>query len=206
MNQEPGRSTASRPVEASRLRNNLPRPALLLLLLVSVGASAQSARELPPGTPEPIRRDLEVIQNHSNEVDRLKKGNANEARRQAESTGFTPLTLAPPKTSITPDAPNRLIDTIERDPFEVSPQLREGGRRGRISRTEGVHINRNLRLRALARGANGGVAQIQAGREILTVHDGDELDVDGIRYTIHVEKEGLVLRGAGAPQYKMLVR
>ncbi|MDR1351386.1 MAG: hypothetical protein LBJ59_11565 [Zoogloeaceae bacterium] len=186
---------------------------LILCLLSSVSATAQTPPpELPQGTPEPIRRDMEIIQNYSNEVNRMSRRNtadndaANEARRQAEATGFTPLVIAPPKTSITPDAPNRLIDTLERDPFEVSPQLREGGRNRRVSQAEGVSISRNLRLRALARGNSGGVAQIQSGREILTVHDGDELDVDGIRYTVRVEPDGLVLRGAGAPQYRMLVR
>ncbi|MDR2164879.1 MAG: hypothetical protein LBO79_04460 [Zoogloeaceae bacterium] len=177
------------------------------------------AQELPPGTPEPIRRDLTTIQHYSNEVGKRTGNAARQAgssvpadasgggATETASSRFTPIAIVPPKTSITPDAPNRFIDTVERDPFEVSPQLRAGGRNRRIGQMESVTISRALRLRALARGPSGGVAKIQLGRgEIITVYDGDDLDVDGIRYTVRVERDGLVLRGSGAPQYRMLVR
>jgi hypothetical protein len=113
---------------------------------------------------------------------------------------FAPLTVAPPKTAATPDAP-------ERDPFEVSPRLRESsGRAPRFSQQEGMRLNQLLRLRAVVRGPEGGIAKIQSGRNVIVVRDGDELDVNNIRYTVTVEADGVLLRGAGAPQYKMLVR
>ena len=113
---------------------------------------------------------------------------------------FAPLTVAPPKTAATPDAP-------ERDPFEVSPRLRESsGRAPRFNQQEGMRLNQILRLRAVVRGPEGGIAKIQSGRNVIVVRDGDELDVNNIRYTVTVEADGVLLRGAGAPQYKMLVR
>lgn len=114
---------------------------------------------------------------------------------------FAPLTVAPPKTAATPDAP-------ERDPFEVSPRLRENSGRApsRFGPQEGMKLNQLLRLRAVVRGPEGGIAKIESGRDVIVVRDGDELDVNNIRYTVTVEADGVLLRGAGAPQYKMLVR
>jgi hypothetical protein len=188
----------------------------LTALFSLAAASAGAQTNLPPETPEPIRKDLETIRKYQNEVDRLSRREVDRLSRRdppptapdeagAEGLQFKSITVAPPRTSITPDAPIRAVGNLERDPFEVSPQLRESRNR-RVAQGDGVTISRSLRLRALARGPSGGVAQIQAGREVLLVHDGDDLDVDGIRYTVHVEADGLVLRGAGAPQYKLLVR
>jgi hypothetical protein len=113
---------------------------------------------------------------------------------------FAPLTIAPPKTAATPNAPDR-------DPFEVSPRLREsGGRTSRFGPQEGMALSQILRLRAVVRGPDGGIAKIESGRDVIIVRDGDELDVNNIRYTVTVEADGVLLRGAGAPQYKMLVR
>ncbi|MDR2164926.1 MAG: hypothetical protein LBO79_04705 [Zoogloeaceae bacterium] len=189
---------------------------------------AQEAPSLPDETPEALRKNLDIIQHYNNEVQRRVEGNRKrnapaarsnapaaekagdgESLAQSLAEKFAPITIAPPRTSITPDAPDRLIDAIERDrdPFEVSPRLREAGsQRGRPAPTDGVTLSRELRLRALARGPEGGIAQIQTRNELILVHDGDELDVNGIRYTVHVEADGLVLRGAGAPQFRMLIR
>lgn len=155
----------------------------------------QAARPaLPPQTPPAIQQDMEVIQRYRDEVERRTH---NQTSGQAASRT--------PATSVAPVAV-----AVERDPFEVSPQLRESNRRNRnggIGGTqEGVVLSRALHLKAIARGPSGGVARIQSGRDVLTVRDGDELDVDGMRYTVHVEQDGLVLRGAGAPQFKLLVR
>jgi hypothetical protein len=202
------------------------------LLTLSGHAWAQLT-ELPPETPESIRRDLETIDKYREEV--VKRAGGKTTRRSAASApdgggsgdngagtgagdgsngnsgggGFTPLTVAPPRTSITPDAPNRAIDNVvrDRDPFEVSPQLREGNNRNtRNSMQEGMVLNQLLRLRAVVRGPEGAIAKIQSGQSTLIVRDGDEIDVNGIRYTVTVEADGLVLRGAGAPQYRMQVR
>jgi hypothetical protein len=147
------------------------------LLAIADGAAAQTGT--PPKTPA-------TQENGSDGVGRDRR--------------FAPLTVAPPRTSITPDAP-------ERDPFEVSPRLREGsGRASRFGSQEGMRLNQLLRLRAVVRGPGGGIAKIESGKDVIVVRDGDELDVNNIRYTVTVEADGVLLRGAGAPQYKMLVR
>lgn len=174
------------------------------------GATAQST--LPPETPEAIRRDMETIEKYRAEVERLSGGTTKappekpgETTPSTEQPLFTPLTVAPPHTSITPDPARRASGGTERDPFEVSPRLRESGR-NRSTMPDGMALNQALRLRAVVRGVDGSIAKIQSGQDTIIVRDGDELDVNGIRYTVKVEADGLVLRGSGAPQYKMLVR
>ncbi|MDR1423622.1 MAG: hypothetical protein LBI92_03310 [Azoarcus sp.] len=157
-------------------------------VLLSCVATAQTA--LPPETPQPIVEGMRVIDQYRAEVDR-RTGNA--------AAGFSPLVIAPPRTSITPDAP-------ERDPFEVSPRLRESTSTPRVGPGEGMTLSDSLRLRAVVRGPDGGVAKIESGKDTLVVRDGDELNVNDIRYTVTVEADGVMLRGAGAPQYKLQVR
>jgi hypothetical protein len=165
--------------------------------------SAAAQTRLPPGTPPAVQRDMETIDRYYAEVDRRAgsgKEKENEAAGASGEARFAPLTVAPPRTSITPNAP-------ERDPFEVSPRLREGNTRSpRFSQQEGMALSQLLRLRAVVRGPAGGIAKIESGKDVIVVHDGDELDVNNIRYTVTVEADGVLLRGAGAPQYKMLVR
>ncbi|MDR1661938.1 MAG: hypothetical protein LBR95_05880 [Azoarcus sp.] len=159
------------------------------------GAAAQT--RLPPGTPPAIQRDVETIDRYYAEADKRSGEGGEEARGGAR---FTPLVIAPPRTSITPNAP-------ERDPFEVSPRLRAGNARApRFDQQEGMTLSQILRLRAVVRGPQGGIAKIESGKDVIVVRDGDELDVNNIRYTVTVEADGVSLRGAGAPQYKMLVR
>ncbi|MDR2261176.1 MAG: hypothetical protein LBE06_09695 [Azoarcus sp.] len=192
-------------------------------LLVCAG-NAPAQTRLPPETPEAIRRDMSTIDKYYAEVERRSGGKAaqqpaargetreegREERGQGGGLGerFTPLIVAPPRTSITPDAPERAIDATirDRDPFEVSPRLREGNSRNRIGMQEGTALNQLLRLRAVVRGPEGAIAKIQSGNDAIIIRDGDELDVNGIRYSVTIEADGLMLRGAGAPQYKMLVR
>lgn len=172
---------------------NMKRFCLLAAVLPVLAARPALGVDLPPETPEAIRSGLETIDKYRAEVEK-RTGNA----------PLAPLTVAPPRTSITPDAPARDASALpERDPFEVSPRLREGG--GRDARL-GLALNQALRLRAVVRTPEGGIAKIESGKDSLVVRDGDELDVNGIRYTVKVEADGLVLRGAGAPQYKMQIR
>ncbi|MDR2625848.1 MAG: hypothetical protein LBC37_05905 [Zoogloeaceae bacterium] len=179
-----------------------PRCLALCLFLPLPGAAQTSA--LPEGTPAAIRRDLATVQRYHEEVARHlndRTRSANGAHAGTNAANPAPSRAAPPspETSTAREIP-------ERDPFEVSPRLLEARPRSRLPTGDSAALARNLRLRALARGPAGGVAQIQSGRELLTVHDGDELDVDGIRYTVRLEADGLVLRGAGAPQYRLQVR
>jgi hypothetical protein len=172
------------------------------LLSIAGGAVAQTS--LPAGTPDAIRRDMATIESrHRAEAEDRSGGekkNEGNGAVGANGTGFTPLTIAPPRTSTTPGA-------SDRDPFEVSPRLRESsGRASRFNQQEGMALSQILRLRAVVRGPDGGIAKIESGRDVIIVRDGDELDVNNVRYTVTVEADGVLLRGAGAPQYKMLVR
>jgi hypothetical protein len=167
------------------------------LFFLALPTATDAARPaLPPETPPTIVEGMEVIDKYREEVEKRTGGGA----------GFTPLTVAPPRTSITPDAPRRAIDEVERDPFEVSPRLRESAARSPRVDDGGMKLDRMLRLLAVVRGPEGGIAKIESGKETFVVRDGDELDVNDIRYTVKVEADGVVLRGAGAPQYKMQVR
>lgn len=110
--------------------------------------------------------------------------------------------------TVTASVAPAMMPNIERDPFEVSPRLREGHSRiGTDSYMENAALlKRELKLKALARGHGGGVAQIQWNKEIITANDGDELEFDGNRYLVKIDGDGLLLRGTSAPQYKIRVR
>ena len=139
-----------------------------------------------------MRANLQTIGQYAQEVSRRSGAAA------VPPTGTTPTPEATPAPAV-----------AARDPFEVSPQLRESSLRNRPGSTlggAGGAINRHLRIRAMARGPEGGIAQLEAGKDVVTVRDGDELVVDGIPYTVHVERDGLLLRGSAAPQFRMLVR
>lgn len=183
----------------TKMRDRARRVSCLLrfaaFALFAPAVWAQQAA-LPPETPAALRQDIKTV-------------NPPAAAPFTANASARALFAAPASSAFANSAPLTTA-TPERDPFEVSPQLREGNRRNRhggFSGTqEGVVLSRNLHLKAIARGPAGGIAQIQSGRDVLTLRDGDELDVEGMRYTVHVEQDGLVLRGAGAPQFKLLVR
>lgn len=177
--------------------SSLPRrPALLILpaLLAALPGLAVAQARVPPA----MQQDLETLQRYADEVNRRSQGGRNSPPPAAPAASPTPAPAAPAAQA-----------GIERDPFEVSPQLRESSLRNRPGSTlggAGGAINRHLRIRAMARGPEGGIAQLEAGKDVVTVRDGDELVVDGIPYTVHVERDGLLLRGSAAPQFRMLVR
>jgi hypothetical protein len=183
---------------AVRLFASCRRPCHVLLALAFALTAPLVCAEARPlasvKAPPNMKQDLETLQRYADEVN-----------RRSDNRSAAPPAAAPAATTTPATAPTA---SVERDPFEVSPQLRESGLRARTGGGLGDNgaLNRTLRIRAMARGPEGGIAQIEAGKDVITVRDGDELVVDGIRYTVHIERDSLVLRGAGAPQFKMLVR
>lgn len=170
---------------------------LALFSVLPMLAMAQQVRLPPAGIPPAVQRDGAMVGQYRDEPDERAAG---EKKKVDGEASFATLTATPPKVSITPDMPGR-------DPFEVSPRLREdGGRSFRLGQQEGMVLSKNLRLRAVVRGPQGGIAKMESGNDVIIVRDGDELNVNDIRYTVTVEADGVLLRGAGAPQYKMLVR
>jgi hypothetical protein len=160
----------------------------LVMFALAAAVSAAAQTKLPPGTPEPIARDMEVLDNYRLEVEKR-------------------IGTARPEAPASADLAREDDDLPERDPFEVSPQLRESNARApRVGPREGMTLSQILRLRAVVRGPDGGIAKIESGKDTLVVHDGDELDVNDIRYTVKIEADGVRLHGSGAPQYKLLVR
>lgn len=178
---------------------SLPRrPALLILSALLTALPGLALAQAQPRVPPAMQQDLETLQRYADEVNRRSQGGRGGPPPAAPAASPPPAPAAPAAQA-----------GIERDPFEVSPQLRESSLRNRPGSTlggAGGAINRHLRIRAMARGPEGGIAQLEAGKEVVTVRDGDELVVDGIPYTVHVERDGLLLRGSAAPQFRMLVR
>lgn len=160
---------------------------IVIFTLTATNATAQT--KLPPGTPEPIARDMEVLDKYRAEVEKR-------------------IGTARPEAAVADAREAQEEDDLpERDPFEVSPQLRESNVRApRVGPREGMTLSQILRLRAVVRGPDGGIAKIESGKDTIIVHDGDELDVNDIRYTVKIEADGVRLHGSGAPQYKLLVR
>lgn len=174
------------------------RPALLILPALLAALPGLALAQAQPRVPPAMQQDLETLQRYADEVNRRSQGGRGGPPPAAPAASPTPAPAAPAAQA-----------GSERDPFEVSPQLRESSLRNRPGSTlggAGGAINRHLRIRAMARGPEGGIAQLEAGKEVVTVRDGDELVVDGIPYTVHVERDGLLLRGSAAPQFRMLVR
>jgi hypothetical protein len=168
------------------------------LALLAGGTAAQTS--LPAGTPTVLRRDVETIDKYYAEVNRRvgggKAGEAAAAANGGEGGVAGDARLAP----LAAASPGAVPALPMRDPFEVSPRLREGnGRFSGFGQQEGMRLNQMLRLRAVVRGPRGGIAKIESGKDVIVVHDGDELDVNNIRYTVTVEADGVMLRGAGAP-------
>jgi hypothetical protein len=183
---------------------NFMRISMFLVLSFVLPALAAAQTRLPAGMSPAIQRDVAAIDQHNGEVNKRVGGEKGKVDTGSEGGArFAPQAIAPPRTSIAPGP----SDTPERDPFEVSPRLREdSGRTSRFSQQGGMALSQILRLRAVVRGPQGGIAKIQSGKNVIIVRDGDEIDVNNIRYTVTVEADGVLLHGAGAPQYKMLVR
>jgi hypothetical protein len=171
-----------------------------------------------------LKSKAETIERYNNEIERLSKGSADTlvtptsaptTEDQATSSGNAALL---PFSALAAQLDfARAPRTRDRDPFELLPGLapqgqQRSGQQGFRSSflPEGMSLNRSWRLKALARGPSGGIAQIQAGGEIITVYDGDEIELDGRAYTIQVEADGLVLsfvpKDPSSQKLKMRVR
>jgi hypothetical protein len=85
----------------------------------------------------------------------------------------------------------------ERDPFEASSAITEGGggsepgKRRAFFRTPDDAVFRNLKLKALVRSENGGVAQLISGRDLITLYHDDEIALEGRRYKVAILADGV---------------
>jgi hypothetical protein len=127
---------------------------------------------------------------NTKEVKEIRAGQAREKARLEEARRM----MKQPSSGKSPSAAASGLP--ERDPFEASPTLLSEGeaskRRANISiRTPNDAVFRALKLKALVRAKDGGVAQLTSGRELLTLYDGDEIALEGRRYKVGIHPDGV---------------
>ncbi|MCK6409133.1 MAG: hypothetical protein L6Q70_08070 [Thauera sp.] len=171
-----------------RLRSALA----LSIVLVPFAAAAQA---LPEGTPQELREGVETIQRYYGDVGRRLRA---PAKASPPAAAFERAT-EPPATAV---AAMAAAVPIARDPFDVTPELRSGGR-ARRDQAVGANLLPSLpaalphmRLRALIAGARplaiiafeGDGRNAPAARSVtlregdaLTLEDGTTLRVKGIQ-------------------------
>ncbi|MDR2625272.1 MAG: hypothetical protein LBC37_02985 [Zoogloeaceae bacterium] len=124
---------------------------------------------------------------YGKEMKEIRAGQAREKARVEEAKRLTkqsPGKAPPPAASGLP----------ERDPFEASPTLLSEGEanKRRVNlRTPDNAIFRSLILKALVRASGGGVAQVQNGRDLITLYHGDEITLEGRRYKVEILSDGV---------------
>jgi hypothetical protein len=125
---------------------------------------------------------------NTREVKEIREGQAREKARLEEARRM----MKQPSSGKTPASASGLP---ERDPFEASPTLLSEGEasKRRVNfRTPDNAIFRSLKLKALVRSnSGGGVAQVQNGRDLITLYDGDEIALEGRRYKVEILSDGV---------------
>lgn len=96
------------------------------------------------------------------------------------------------------------------DPFEVSPQLREGRNGNRYSGSPGASIlelQKQVQLRALIITPQGRAAQLFINRaETITVMDKELIDLGGLgTFLVQIERNGVTLYNPSMPQGKKVI-
>lgn len=173
--------------------------------LSATGAAAQNLESVMNKVPPSMAQDLDTLRRYADEVSRRSGAKGNRPARADE-------TDTPPRDASPRPAP---AGTPERDPFEVSPRLREANPRSLATGAGGSRISRAWRLKALVSGPLGRIAQITSMQddptmEAMTVRDRDEVDFEGQRYVVkmlpEMRPDHVELTGKGAPQLKVIIR
>lgn len=128
---------------------------------------------------------------------------AESVRNQAGKPGEPPSGVAPAGR---PEAAGRRLDTMV-DPFEVSPQLREGRRSpgsfSGLPTASKLDVQRQIQVKALLVTQGGRGAQLLVrGQQSVIVKDGDLIDFGDLgTFTVHVTgNDGVTLSNPGLPQ------
>lgn len=172
----------------------------LPLTLLAAGAAAQNLESVIERVPPSMAQDLETLRRYADEVGRRTGAKAGRASRDTDEVPLRAPQPVPPS-----------VASVDRDPFEVSPRLRESGPRGITTGAGGSRISRTWRLKALVSGPLGRIAQITSLQddptmEAMTIRDKDEMDFEGQRYQVGVHADHVELTGKGAPQLKVIIR
>lgn len=166
----------------------LPTVALLVLLALSPELHAQNralelAAERNADLPPSVRENLETIGRYAETVNRR---------------------LAPK------EARPRRLDQVA-DPFEVSPQLRDGPKNssspGGLPNAGRLELQRQVQLRALLAIGGRRVAQLVIrDKDSLTVHDRELIDLGELGvFEVRIERDAVSLFNPSAPQGSKLI-
>lgn len=176
--------------------------ALLVYLLGSPAWGQNKALELSRDKSVDLqpsmRENLETIGRYAESVN----------RQVNKLGGGRPATESPPPVEIPRQEapPARRFDLMV-DPFEVSPQLRDGRRSpgsfSGLPTASKLDIQRQIQVKALLVTARGRGAQLLVrGDQRILVKDGDLVDFGDLgTFTVHVgAEEGVTLTNPGMPQ------
>ena len=178
------------------MHKSLGRAAALLLTLslLAPAAHAQNraldlAQDKTTDLHPTLREGLDTLGRYADSVNR--QANAVAGSRQNEA----PI--------------GRRLETGN-DPFEVSPQLREGRRSNRYTGLPGASIlelQKQVQLRALIITPQGRAVQLFVrGAETITVMDKDLIDLGSLgTFLVQIERDGVTLYNPSLPQGKKVV-
>lgn len=153
-----------------------------------------------------LREGLSTLGRYAESVNRQVNSLSN--NRNAEPTSSSEAEV-PPRAATNPARPRRL--DIANDPFEVSPQLREGRNfGGRYTGAPGasvLELQRQVQLRALLTTSSGKAAMLSIkNMETITVMDKELIDLGSLgTFLVQIDRDGVSLFNPSAPQGKKVV-
>ena len=184
--------------------------ALILLVSLIHQAHAQNqaldlSRDKNTDMHPTLREGLSTLGRYAETVNRQVNSISG---KPADTPSATPET--PPNQPVAPTVrPARL--EITNDPFEVSPQLREGraigGRYSGVPGASILELQRQVRLRALLMTPHGKAAMLSIkNSETITVMDKELIDLGPLgTFLIQIDRDGVALLNPAAPQGKKVV-
>jgi hypothetical protein len=187
---------------------NFPGTALLLTLsLLALDASAQNqaldlARDKTTELHPNLREGLNTLGRYAETVNR--QVNSRAGNRSGDAAPPDASQPPPPRT-----AGGRRFEGTN-DPFEVSPQLREGRSAHRYQGSPGASIlelQKQVRLKALVITPQGRAAQLAINQtDTITVMDRELIDLGGLgTFLVQIERQGVTLFDPSMPQGKKVV-
>jgi len=162
---------------------------------------ADEAVDVPPA----MRRHLDTIHQYSQEVARRTLGSSAKA-----VPVMPPSSIPSPGVASAMPAPTSTRPATTRDPFEVSPQLREGRGNYRYSGSPGANvleIQRSIRVRAVVRNGSTTIAQLLINnKDTLTVMNQELIDLaDFGTYEVQIQDGTVSLHEPGNKAGKRVV-
>lgn len=183
--------------------------ALLLLTLSSLAPAAHAqnraldlAHDKTTDLHPTLREGLGTLGRYADTVTRQTKAVAGSHQGEAPSSERAGQMLPPAPTARRGEPGN--------DPFEVSPQLREGRSTNRFTGLPGASIlelQKQVQLRALIITPQGRAVQLFVrGAETITVMDKELIDLGSLgTFLVHIERDGVTLYNPSLPQGKKVV-